>query len=57
MRWVDLAIVGWPGQPSDATVAALRDVVRDLGKRLVVTFGSQGVLVVDGAMGPSGPWP
>ncbi|HET9755275.1 MAG TPA: carbohydrate kinase family protein [Candidatus Limnocylindrales bacterium] len=51
MRWVDLAIVGWPGQPGDATVAALRDVVRDLGKRLVVTFGSQGVLVVDGAAG------
>ena len=37
--------------PGDATVAALRDVVRDLGKRLVVTFGSQGVLVVDGAAG------
>jgi sugar/nucleoside kinase (ribokinase family) len=51
MRWVDLAIVGWPGQPGDATVAELRDVVRDLGKRLVVTFGSQGVLVVDGAAG------
>ena len=27
MRWVDLAIVGWPGEPDDATVTALRDVV------------------------------
>ena len=51
MRWVDLAIVGWPGEPDDGTVSALRDVVRDLGKRLVVTFGSKGVLVVDGATG------
>ncbi len=51
MRWVDLAIVGWPGEHGDATVSALRDVVRDLGKRLVVTFGSKGVLVVDGAAG------
>jgi sugar/nucleoside kinase (ribokinase family) len=49
MRWVDLAFVGWPGSPTDATVAGLREVVTDLGKRLVVTFGSQGVLAVDGA--------
>lgn len=51
MRWIDLAIVGWPGEPDDATVTALRDIVRDLGKRLVVTFGSKGVRVVDGAAG------
>jgi sugar/nucleoside kinase (ribokinase family) len=51
MRWVDLAIVGWPGEPGDATVTALRGVVRDLGKRLVVTFGAKGVLVVDGVAG------
>jgi len=51
MRWVDLAIVGWPGEPADATVTELRDIVRDLGKRLVVTFGSRGVLVVDGVAG------
>lgn len=51
MRWVDLAIVGWPGEPDDATVTALRDRVRDLGKRLIVTFGSKGVLIVDGVAG------
>jgi sugar/nucleoside kinase (ribokinase family) len=51
MRWVDLAIVGWPGDPSDATVDGLRRVVLDQGKRLVVTFGSRGVTIVDGAAG------
>ena len=48
MRWVDLAIVGWPGSSEDDDVAALSRIVTDLGKRLVVTFGSQGVLLVDG---------
>jgi sugar/nucleoside kinase (ribokinase family) len=51
LRWVDLAIVGWPGGPDDAMVAGLRRIVTDLGKRLVVTFGSRGVLVVDGPAG------
>jgi sugar/nucleoside kinase (ribokinase family) len=54
VRWVDLAIVGWPGEPDDATVAGLRRIVADLGKRLVVTFGSRGVLVVDGQDGGHG---
>lgn len=51
MGFVDLGIVGWPGDPADDTVAALGRVARDLGKRLVVTFGSRGVLVVDGRSG------
>ena len=51
MRWVDLAFVGWPGSPDDAIVAGLRDAVTDLGKRLVITFGSQAVLAIDGAEG------
>jgi sugar/nucleoside kinase (ribokinase family) len=51
MRWVDLGIVGWPGAPNDATVGELAGIVTDLGKRLVVTFGSQGVLLVDGTDG------
>ena len=51
MRWVDLAIVGWPGAPSDTTVEGLRRVALDQGKRLVVTFGSRGVLIVDGVAG------
>jgi sugar/nucleoside kinase (ribokinase family) len=48
MRWVDLAFVGWPGSPSDDVLAGLRRVVTDLEKRLVVTFGSQGVVAIDG---------
>ncbi len=51
MRSVDLAIVGWPGDPTDATVDGLRRVVQEHGKRLVVTFGSRGVLIVDGVAG------
>ena len=51
LRWVDLAIVGWPGDPTDPTVDGLRRVVLEGGKRLVVTFGSRGVLIVDGVTG------
>ena len=51
LRWVDVAIVGWPGTPDDDDVASLRHTVADAGKRLVVTFGSNGVLIVDGAAG------
>jgi sugar/nucleoside kinase (ribokinase family) len=51
LRWVDLAIVGWPGGSDDPMVAGLRRIVTDVGKRLVVTFGSRGVLVVDGPAG------
>ncbi len=50
-RMVDLAFVGWPGDPADPTVAALARITRDLGRRLVVTFGAAGVLVVDGRSG------
>ena len=51
MRWVDMAIIGWPGGPDDADVAELRGIVDDLGKRLVVTFGSRSILIVDGSAG------
>ncbi len=51
MRWVDLAIVGWPGDPTDDVVDGLRHTVVQLGKRLVVTFGSRGVRVIDGRAG------
>jgi sugar/nucleoside kinase (ribokinase family) len=51
MRWVDLAIVGWPGSADDADVAALRQITNELGKRLVVTFGSHAILLIDGRTG------
>jgi sugar/nucleoside kinase (ribokinase family) len=51
MRWVDMAIVGWPGSPDDPDVVALRRIVDGLGKRLVVTFGSRGILLFDAVAG------
>jgi sugar/nucleoside kinase (ribokinase family) len=51
MRWVDMAIVGWPGSVDDADVAALRRITNELGKRLVVTFGSHAILLIDGRTG------
>ncbi len=51
MRWVDMAIVGWPGSADDADVAALRRITNELGKRLVVTFGSHAILLIDGRTG------
>ena len=51
MRWVDLAIVGWPADPSDETVEGLRRIALDGGKRLVITFGARGVRIVDGVAG------
>ena len=51
MRHVDLGFVGWPGGPDDPDVARLAAIARDLGRRLVVTFGSQGILLVDGRGG------
>jgi sugar/nucleoside kinase (ribokinase family) len=48
IRTIDVGFVGWPGETSDPTVEALADVARDAGRRLIVTFGSRGVRVVDG---------
>lgn len=49
LRHVDLAFVGWPGDPDDAVVHGIARQVLDAGRRAVVTFGSHGVLAVDGA--------
>jgi sugar/nucleoside kinase (ribokinase family) len=51
MRWVDMAIIGWPGAPDDADLAEVRWTVNALGKRLVVTFGARGILLMDGSAG------
>lgn len=45
---LDLAFVGWPGHRDDDQIAELVDAANDLGTVLVVTFGSAGVLAVDG---------
>lgn len=51
LRAVDLAFVGWPGDPGDPEVAELRSIARDAGRRLVVTFGARSILLVDGRTG------
>ena len=45
---VQTAFVGWPGEIDDPVMVAVRDVVRRMGRRAVITLGSRGVLVVDG---------
>ena len=47
MAHLELGIVGWPGGPDDAEVTELAARAADLGRTLVVTFGSQGILAVD----------
>jgi hypothetical protein len=47
MAHLELGIVGWPGDPDDDEVSDLGARAADLGKTLVVTFGSQGILTVD----------
>ncbi len=47
MAHLELGIVGWPGNPDDAKVTELAERATDLGRTLVVTFGSQGILAVD----------
>jgi sugar/nucleoside kinase (ribokinase family) len=51
MRLVDLGFVGWPGAPGDPELDGMRAIAHDLGRLLVVTLGSQGVLVLDGRPG------
>jgi len=47
MACLELGIVGWPGDPDDAEVSDLATRAADLGKTLIVTFGSHGILTVD----------
>ena len=54
MAHVDLGFVGWPGDPADPVVAGIRAVAFHLGRLVVVTLGSRGVLVIDGRPG-TGP--
>ena len=52
MPLVDLGFIGWPKETDDPLLPQLRQVVFDLGKLLVVTLGSRGVLVWDGRFQP-----
>ncbi|MDP2289895.1 MAG: carbohydrate kinase family protein [Actinomycetota bacterium] len=48
MAFLDVGIIGWPGALDDPVVAGVREVAFELGKLVVVTLGSRGVLVLDG---------
>ena len=48
MRAVDIGFVGWPGAADDPVVGGIRDVAHSVGRLIVVTLGSRGVLVFDG---------
>jgi sugar/nucleoside kinase (ribokinase family) len=54
MRHVALGFIGWPGDEDDPAVAGMREVAHDLGRLVVVTLGSRGVLVFDGRAGGTG---
>jgi len=54
MRAVDVGFVGWPGAVDDPVVDGIRGVAHDLGRLIVVTLGSRGVLVLDGRPGGIG---
>lgn len=56
LRYVDLAFVGWPGSPSDPVVGEIAALATDLGRVIVMTFGAQGVRVVDGRRGGADRW-
>ena len=47
MAHLELGIVGWPGNPDDTEISDLAARTADLGRTLIVTFGSRGVLAVD----------
>jgi sugar/nucleoside kinase (ribokinase family) len=56
LRVVDLAFVGWPGSPTDATVDEIATLATELRRMVVMTFGAQGVRVVGGRTGGSDRW-
>lgn len=49
MQHLALGFVGWPSDPDDSVVHGLRRVAEDLGRTLVITLGSRGILLVVGA--------
>ena len=48
MAHLSLAFIGWPGVVDDPLLDGVRDVANRLGRMVVVTLGSRGVLVFDG---------
>ncbi|MFN3255572.1 MAG: PfkB family carbohydrate kinase [Ilumatobacter sp.] len=48
LRHLDIGFVGWPGRPDDAGATELANRAVEASSLLVMTFGSQGVRVIDG---------
>ena len=53
MGYLDLGIIGWPGAADAPVLAGVRTIAFELGKLVIVTLGSRGVLVFDGRGEPS----
>lgn len=53
MAHLDLGVIGWPGADDDPVVRGAAGVAFELGRVVVVTLGSRGVLVFDGRGTPS----
>lgn len=49
MAHLSLGFIGWPGATDDPLLGEVRAVAEHLGRTVVVTLGSRGVLVIDGA--------
>lgn len=47
MRHLEVGFVGWPGSPDDTVVSELARCTAELGNVLVITFGADGIRVVD----------
>ncbi len=56
LRFVDLAFVGWPGSPSEEMVGEIAALADELGRVIVMTFGAQGVRIIDGRPGGGDRW-
>jgi sugar/nucleoside kinase (ribokinase family) len=51
MAHLDLGVIGWPGDPDDPLLDAVREVAFASATLVVVTLGSRGVRVFDGRPG------
>jgi sugar/nucleoside kinase (ribokinase family) len=53
MQHIDIAFIGWPGDVTDSTIDAIRDVVTRRHRIAVVTLGARGALLINGRASPT----
>lgn len=51
LRWVDLAVIGWPGRADDRRLDEIAALATAAGRIAVVTLGAAGIRVIDGSCG------